>query len=95
MTTSLFDSWPEEFSPPMRIEVDPAQPVTVDLGTAFHTRPAHFRADALSLRVRNGGLCLADTAPGLLSAWARVSSLHLARSFTESAAAPRRASSLR
>ena len=79
----------------MRIVVDTAQPVTVELRTAFQTRPAHFRADTLPLRVRNGGLRLADTAPGLLSAWARVSSLHLARSFTESAAALRRASSVR
>ncbi|MGW5452308.1 hypothetical protein [Nocardia sp. NPDC003979] len=73
MTSSVFDSWPEQFTPPMRMVVDPPQPVTVDLAAAITTRPTHFRVDAVPLRVRQGGLRLTDTTAGLLHAWARVS----------------------
>lgn len=73
MTVAGFEDWPESFTPAMRIVVDPPRPVIVDLAAVIQTRPAHFRADAVPMKVRFGGLRLADTTPGRLHAWARVS----------------------
>ncbi|WP_406237548.1 hypothetical protein [Nocardia sp. NBC_01009] len=83
----MFDEWQDEFDPPSYRVVDPPMRVVVDLGRLISMPDAVFNASSVPLRVKNGGLELAGNAPGLLHAWARTSSLHLASSSTESAAA--------
>lgn len=76
-SSSLFETWPHDPTAPMWRIVEPPLPVTVELGTAIVTRPAHFGVNKVRLGIRKGGLRLTDTTPGLLRAWARVASLHL------------------
>lgn len=68
----MFEDWPAMFDPPARREVDPPQPVTVNLARAVARTPAKL-GNGVPLRVRAGGLDLDRRVPGLLCAWARVS----------------------
>lgn len=67
----MFEKWPEEFTPSLRRVVEPAMPVTVDLGQAIATRSPRFGANNVALRISSGGLRLTGTVPGVLYAWAR------------------------
>lgn len=67
----MFDSWPDQFTPPLRSVVDPPRPVIVDLAVALPTRPEVFGLDAVPLRVKSGGLRVVGSVPGQLHAWAR------------------------
>ncbi|WP_328401808.1 hypothetical protein [Nocardia sp. NBC_00403] len=86
----MFEYWSDDFTASLRHVVDPPIPVRVDLNVAISPQGA-FRKDAVSMRVKAGGLDLTTAVPGLLYAWARCISLHLAISSTESAAALRAA----
>ncbi|MGW6729614.1 hypothetical protein ACWF9G_27245 [Nocardia sp. NPDC055029] len=65
----MFENWPVTFTPsPWRI-IDPPQKVMVAAHLAIATKPKHFRQDKLAMRVKLGGLRLADNVPGWLYAW--------------------------
>lgn len=68
---TMFEQWPDEFTPSLRHEVHPPRPVTVDLSIAIPTHSPTFGANELPLRVRSGGLDLTQTVAGHLHAWAR------------------------
>lgn len=70
----MFEDWPDRFTPPLRREVNPPQPVLVDLAKAIpisHRGP--FGRNRLPMRVTAGGLILTGQTPGRLHAWARTS----------------------
>ncbi|MBH0776560.1 hypothetical protein [Nocardia bovistercoris] len=67
----MFEYWNDGFSSSLRRVVDPPLPVLVDLGMAIPTHGASFRAEAVTMRVKAGGLHVAGSVPGLLYAWAR------------------------
>ncbi|MFG3524899.1 hypothetical protein ACGF5S_31900 [Nocardia nova] len=69
----MFEDWPDTFTPSLRREVDPPQPVLVDLAKAIPSsgnRP--FGRNHIPMRVKAGGLVLTGKTPGRLRAWARV-----------------------
>src|SRR5689334_22781957 len=69
----MFEQWEDSFTPSLRRKVDPPRPVLVDLSIAIPTTQSTFRRDKLPLRVKSGGLHLAEPVPGWLYAWARAS----------------------
>ncbi|GEM29113.1 hypothetical protein NN3_01200 [Nocardia neocaledoniensis NBRC 108232] len=72
----MFEKWPVQFTPePWRV-VDPPQKVLVAAHLAIATKPKYFRQDQLAMRVKLGGLRLADNVPGWLHAWVLLASLH-------------------
>lgn len=72
----VFEKWPVQFTPePWRV-VDPPQQVVVAAHLAIATKPKYFRQDQLAMRVKLGGLRLADNVPGWLHAWVLLASLH-------------------
>ena len=66
----MFEYWDDDFTSPLRGVVDPPIPVEVNLGLALPPQGA-FRSDAVSMRVRSGGLDCTAVVPGLLYAWAQ------------------------
>ncbi len=65
----VFEKWPVRFTPePWRV-VDPPQKVVVAAHLAIATKPKYFRQDQLAMRVKLGGLRLAENVPGWLHAW--------------------------
>lgn len=68
---SVFDTWSDEFSAPLRRVLDPPIPVLVNWSVALAEPSAGFRRDGLSMRTKAAGLDTTATVPGQLHCWAR------------------------
>lgn len=68
----MFENWPVQYSPPVRMDVSPPMPVVLDLAAALARSPMSFGGSP-PLRVLAEGLDMDSKVEGTLHAWARTS----------------------